>query len=200
MSPFARSSAATKVDETTTPVPGFRPYTGRPFCSAAWPLLNKGIKFQGENIVHLLAKESVRINRPANIVFDYVANMERFGEWFPGVLSIESANGHPHGSVGKEYLETVAIPLRGERKIKLVVREAQASNLFVTEGQLLPLMPRMEISIDSNGTESCNITWRMFSRNESTIFRLTLLPFARRVVRKRATRGLGKLKSNLELE
>lgn len=150
--------------------------------------------------MHLLAKESVRIDRSAKAVFDYVANMERFGEWFPGVLSIESANGQPHGQAGKEYLETVAIPLRGERKIKLLVREAQPNTLFVTEGKLFPLMPRMEISIHSNGTESCDVTWRMFSRNENAIFRLTLLPLARGVVRKRATRGLGKLKNNLELE
>lgn len=156
--------------------------------------------FQGENIVHLLAKERVRINRSAKVIYDYVANMERFSEWFPGVLSIESANGHPHGHIGKEYLETVAIPLRGERKIKLVVREAQTDRLFVTEGKLFPLMPRMEVSIDSNGTESCDVTWRMLSRNESAIFRLTLLPLARGVVRKRAKSGLGKLKSNLELD
>lgn len=150
--------------------------------------------------MHLLAKEDVMINRSAKVIFDYVTNMERFGEWFPGVRSIRSANGYPHGHVGKEYLETVAIPLRGERKIKLVVRAVQANKLFVTEGDLFPLMPRMEVRIDSNGTESCNVTWSMFSRNESAIFRLTLLPLAGAVVRKRATWGIGKLKSNLELE
>ncbi|MBC8417796.1 MAG: hypothetical protein H8E10_04300 [Desulfobacterales bacterium] len=30
--------------------------------------------------------------------------MERFGDWFPGVLSIESLNVLKHGQVGKEYL------------------------------------------------------------------------------------------------
>lgn len=104
--------------------------------------------------MHLLAEDSVRIKRPVSDVFDYVKNMERFGEWFPGVLAIESADAHSHGQIGKEYVETVVIPLRGKRKIKLVVREAQVDKIFVTEGKLSPLMPRMEVSFYSNGSDS----------------------------------------------
>lgn len=148
--------------------------------------------------MHLLAEESVRIARPVSTVFDYVKDMERFGEWFPGVLSIVSSNARAHGETGKEYLETVYIPLRGKRKIKLVVREAQANRLFVTEGKLAPLMPRMEISFHSNGDDECRVTWRMFSRNESTLFRWTLLNLAKGVVRKRAAIGLGNLRQRLE--
>lgn len=150
--------------------------------------------------MHLLAEESVNINKPVDAVFDYVTNMERFGEWFPGVLSIESATNHAHGQVGKEYLEKVVIPLRGERKVKLVVRESERNRLFVTEGKLSPLMPRMEVRFQWTGSDSCNITWRMLSRNNATLFRLTMLPLARAVLRKRAAAGLGKLKSNVERE
>lgn len=148
--------------------------------------------------MHLLAEESIHIKRPVLDVFTYVANMERFGEWFPGVLSIESSNRAQHGQVGKEYLETVSIPLRGERKIKLVVREAQAGQRFVTEGKLYPLMPRMEVLFSPVGVASCQLTWRMYSRNEGPLVRFALLPLARRVMRKRAAAGVKRLKRTLE--
>lgn len=154
--------------------------------------------FQGENPVHLLAEESIDIHRSPATVFDYVANMERFGEWFPGVLSIESANDMAHGDVGKQYLETVTVPLRGKRRIRLLVQQAERNRLFVTEGNLPPIMPRMEVSITSQSAESCRLTWRMFSRNKSALFRLTLLPLARGVMRKRAAVGMKRLKRNLE--
>ena len=149
--------------------------------------------------MHLLVERNIEIQKPAAVVFDYVSNMERFGEWFPGVLSIESANTLVHGQVGKEYLETVAVPLRGKRKIKLAVKEVQPNKLFVTEGKFPPLLPRMEIALSEAGAEACTLTWRMFSRNNDRIVRLALLPLARHLLGKRATAGLHKLKRRMEM-
>ena len=67
--------------------------------------------------MHLLTEKTVNINRPALAVFGYVSNMEKFGEWFPGVISIASTDALQRGQQGKEYLETVSVPLRGKRKI-----------------------------------------------------------------------------------
>lgn len=148
--------------------------------------------------MHLLAQEHIHINRPATVVFDYVADMEHFGEWFPGVLAIVAAKGGPHGKVGKEYFETVVLPLRGLREIRLVVREAEAGRLFVTEGELQPLMPRMEVRFQERSGNVCELAWCMLSRNDSMLFRWTLLPLARWVVGKRARAGLARLKRHLE--
>jgi hypothetical protein len=148
--------------------------------------------------MHLLAEHSVAIDRPAEAVFDYVADMERFGDWFPGVIAIESANARAHGEVGKEYVETVAIPLRGRRRVRIAVREARPGECFVTEGSLRPLMPRMEVGLRRDGPGRCELTWRMLSRNDGALFRLTLLPMARAVLRRRAAHGLARLKRNLE--
>lgn len=148
--------------------------------------------------MHLLAEANVHINRPVAAVFDYVTNLERFGEWFPGVLNIESRSAQSHAEPGKEYLETVAIPLRGRRKVKVVVREVAPEQRFVTEGSLAPLWPRMEIHFAQHGPDACHITWHMFSRNTTTLFSLTLLPLARCVIRQRAGIGLMQLKQRLE--
>lgn len=148
--------------------------------------------------MHLLVKKTVIIQCPVAIVFAYVANMERFAEWFPGVVLIESADDLDHGKEGKEYLETVSIPLRGTRKIELCVREVRVNQFFATEGKLSPLMPRMEISLSAIKNDACELTWRMFSRNDKLIVRYALLPLARHVIDKRAETGVTSLKKRLE--
>lgn len=148
--------------------------------------------------MHLLTEKTIHIQQPALVVFGYVSNMEKFGEWFPGVISIASANALNHGQQGKEYLETVSVPLRGMRKVKLGVREVRGQRFFATEGLFPPLMPRMEIELHETGPSSCELTWRMFSRSNSRIVRYTLLPLARRVMDKRAFLGVAALKKRLE--
>ncbi len=148
--------------------------------------------------MHLLTEKTIQIQRPVAAVFNYVVNMERFGEWFPGVLSIESANDLPHGQQGKKYLETASVPLRGTRKIQLEVLEVRGHHFFATQGRFLPLLPRMEISLSETGTDSCQLTWRMFSRSDSRIVRYLVLPLASRVMGQRAALGLAALKRRLE--
>ena len=148
--------------------------------------------------MHLLAEHTITVACSVEVAYLYASNLEHFGEWFPGVIAIESANGLDHAMPGKEYLETVAIPLRGKRKVKLTVKQAEPGRLLVTEGALAPLLPRMEILFQSAGMESCRITWKMFSRNNGTLARLALLPLARRVINRRSTIGMTALKEKLE--
>jgi Polyketide cyclase / dehydrase and lipid transport len=148
--------------------------------------------------MQLLAEETAEISCTVEAAYGLVSNLERFGEWFPGVVAIESANRLEHAAVGKQYLETVSIPLRGTRKVGITVKEAEANRLLVTEGTLPPLMPRMEILFRSLGPGSCRVTWRMLSRNDGWLARATIVPLARSVVRKRAAVGLARLKKTLE--
>ncbi len=148
--------------------------------------------------MHLMVEKTVSIHRPVQAVFGYVSNMEQFGEWFPGVISIESLGALAHGQPGKEYLETVVVPLRGRRQVTLRVQEARAPGFFATEGRFLPLLPRMEISLHATAPQSCELTWRMYSRSPSLAVRCLLLPLARRVMRQRAVRGLAALKARME--
>jgi hypothetical protein len=148
--------------------------------------------------MHLLAEHTITAACPVEAAYSYASNLEHFGEWFPGVIAIESANGLDHATPGKEYLETVAIPLRGKRKVKLTVRQAEPGRLLVTEGALAPLLPRMELLFQSTSVGSCRITWKMFSRNDGALARLMLLPLARRIIDKRAAIGMSVLKEKLE--
>lgn len=148
--------------------------------------------------MQLLVDKKCRIRRPALEVFQYVSNMENFGEWFPGVIAIESHNPMRHGEVGKEYLETVRVPLRGQQQIVLAVQEVRGHQFFATEGRFRPLLPRMEIALAETDGGFCELTWRMYSRSSHPAVRYLLLPLAKRVMGQRATSGLAALKERME--
>jgi hypothetical protein len=148
--------------------------------------------------MELIARSKATIECPALEAFALVSNMERFGQWFPGVTSIVATNDLPHGQIGKTYLETVSVPLRGEQQIALTVREAAPGQRFVTEGEFPPLMPRMEITLTELGPRQTLVDWAMFSRNPSMPARLVMMPLARRSVQPRAEEGLARLKALLE--
>ena len=150
--------------------------------------------------MHLLVEKTVAVQRCAHDVFGYVSDMERFAEWFPGVISIASLDSLEPGQPGKAYRETVRVPLKGLRQITLQVREARAPHFFATEGQSRPLLPRMEISLNATTANTCTLSWRMFSRNSSPSVRYLLLPLAKMVLQQRAAQGLAALKLRLEAD
>ncbi|MEZ5703527.1 MAG: SRPBCC family protein, partial [Burkholderiaceae bacterium] len=125
-------------------------------------------------------------------------NMERFKDWFPKVMSISSANKLPHGEVNKTSVERVSLPLRGTQAIEIVVKESVPNRRFVTEGQLPPLLPRMEIDLAPVDGGTTLISWQMFSRSANPLVKALLLPFAKRIVQRRASVGVLRLKAMLE--
>ena len=144
----------------------------------------------------LVARSTATVDHPAEQVYALVSNMERFGEWFPSVISIVSTNNLAHGQPGKAYLETVQVPLRGRRKVEITVVEALANRRFVTEGRFAPLLPRVEITLSEPGLGRTFVEWAMFSRGRHWSAGL-LLPLARRTMQARADRGLKALKTHL---
>lgn len=145
-----------------------------------------------------IAKTETMIQSSAADAYSLLSNMERFGEWFPAVISITSLNDLPHGETGKKYLETVSIPLRGTRKVEITVKESVVNQRFVTEGRLPPLLPRMEISISEISESEISVRWEMFSRSNSKLVHAMLLPLARKTMQKRADIGAARLKALLE--
>lgn len=145
-----------------------------------------------------LASTSVEVACAPAIAYALICDMERFGQWFPAVLGVASADALPAGTPGKTYLETVAIPLRGLRRIQLRVAEALPGRRFVTEGRLAPLWPRMEVALAELGPGRTRIDWAMYSRSRHALVRRLLVPLARRTVQRRAELGLARLKEQLE--
>jgi uncharacterized protein YndB with AHSA1/START domain len=145
-----------------------------------------------------LADTSIVIACSAEHAFIYAANLENFPQWFPGVIATASADALPFATVGKQYRETFATPLGGQRHVLIRVVDVAPPHRLVTEGALAPLLPRMEITFAECGPHRCRVTWRMLSRNTRRWARWTVLPLARRVMTKRADIGLRRLKERLE--
>lgn len=146
----------------------------------------------------VLTSNKILIHCPIAVVYEFVANMENFGKWFPKVLEIRSANSLEPDSIGKAYIETVKVPFRGLKHIKLKVVQSQKNSLFVTEGNFHPLLPRMTINFSEQANKTTVVIWRMESRNNGTIFNLLLLPLYKFVLKGRAQKGVQNLKELLE--
>ena len=139
-----------------------------------------------------LARAEAQLASSAAEVFAYVSDLRHFGDWFPGVLAIEAA--HPGGEPGAEahYRETVRLPLRGATSVAIRVEEFVPGQRLVTEGDLAPVWPRMQIEVRAREATCCELSWQMHSRSPRATLRL-LSPLLRRVMQRRADRAMKQL-------
>ncbi|WP_445360211.1 SRPBCC family protein [Microbulbifer sp. EKSA005] len=113
----------------------------------------------------LLAEVAITVKRPINTFFEYVTNMENYGEWFPGVTSIASHNELPHGMTGKTYQEVIVMP-EGEATLVIEVKKSRLNQDFYTEGDLLPLLPAMLMEFNAETPKSTRFNLKYFSRSD----------------------------------
>ena len=112
----------------------------------------------------LLAEKTMTLTQSKEQVFSYVTNMENYGEWFPGVVSIESSNGLPHGVIGKKYKESLLMP-EGEVSLVIEVKDCLLNRRFYTEGSLNPVLPAMLMEFELTELGETKFFLRYFSRN-----------------------------------
>ncbi len=147
---------------------------------------------------HLLASADVVVDCSPDVAYRYAIDLDRFGDWFPGVQAICAADTLAVDEPGKTYLETVAIPLRGTRSVCVVLKTREPHRHFATEAEFPPLLPRMEMDFAAVEPQRCRVRWRMYSRSRRRWFRWLLLPLARRVMQRRATRAMTLLGRQLD--
>jgi hypothetical protein len=146
----------------------------------------------------ILADETLSIARPISNVFAFLSNHENYIRWYPGVVAVTSADGLPHGTVGKVYQETLRLPSGRHRVFDIKVVESRTPDLFMTEGTLAPLHPRMEMRLTAKSAHETVLSLKFFSRNQSAMGRFLIGALVRGVVRRQSLAGLRKLKSLLE--
>lgn len=112
----------------------------------------------------LLAQVDEMIQCPVSRLYPFVTNMENYKNWFPGVIDIVSGNALAHGQVGKEYVETLDLTT-GRRTLRIVVRQVEPNQIFITESDLEPVLPRMEMRFRDGLPEGCQFNLSYYSRN-----------------------------------
>jgi len=145
-----------------------------------------------------LADETLSIASPISNVFEFLSNHENYIRWYPGVVSVASSDRLPPGTVGKVYNETLRLPSGGHRSFDITVVESHAPDLFMTEGALAPIHPRMEMRLTASSASETTLNLKFFSRNQSALGRLLIRALVRGAVRRQSRIGLLKLKSLLE--
>ncbi len=144
-----------------------------------------------------LAKTSITIASPINVVFKYVSNMENYKHWFPGVVEIKSENNLPHGVVGKKYVETLSLP-SGDTELVIEVDQCDINHLFLTKGDLIGVLPQMTVMFSVNNTKSCHMSLQYYSRCPELTETSDIIIALREDLIVRAKNGVAKLKVILE--
>lgn len=112
----------------------------------------------------LLARSEHILNCSSETLYSYVTNMENYHHWFPGVVDITSSNHKPHGEVGKEYREILALPT-GQVSLFIRVKEAEPNRLYITEGDLEPMLPMMTMVFQDAPDNRCHFSLAYHSRS-----------------------------------
>jgi uncharacterized membrane protein len=153
---------------------------------------------QKTNIV--LVDKILAIDAPISSVFAFLSNHENYIRWFPGVVSVESGDALPHGTVGKTYNETLRLPTGRNRLISIEVKESVPSALFAMEAVFPPLHPRTEIRLTEHWPRKTTLSWRFLSRSQSGLGRLLIGTLLKKAVARQSEAGLLRLKEILEQE
>lgn len=148
-------------------------------------------------MIELTRVETV-IAAPVKQVYDYVTNMENYGDWFPGVVTIRSANEKPHCAVGKKYIETLHLP-EGEAELVIEVDKCIQHQLYITKGDLPGLLPQMTMKFTTLGDSECHFDLSYHSRNETLMGDSDLIGALREDLSRRARQALVNLQQRLAL-
>ena len=145
-----------------------------------------------------LTDETLSIASPISTVFAFLSNHENYIAWYPGVVSVTAEDRLPPGTVGKVYNETLRLPSGRHRAFDITVVESRAPELFMTEGTLAPVHPRMEMRLTATSAQETTLNLKFLSRNPSALGRFLIHALVARAVRRQSKAGLLKLKSLLE--
>lgn len=146
----------------------------------------------------LVVRRSVLIERPVKEVWEFVADLESYPRYFPGVLQMRSEDERAPGTVGKRYAEIAQVPLRGETRVSVELVEAVPGERLAFHADLSPVRPRFDVELRDVGEGHTRLQWSCRSRDESLRVRVGVLPLMRRVLEARARTGLENLKRLLE--
>ncbi|WP_417622803.1 SRPBCC family protein [Parasphingorhabdus sp.] len=145
-----------------------------------------------------LVDQTLTIKAPISQVFAFLANHENYASWYPKVISIESANELPHGTVGKVYREAIRLPTGRDGLIAIKVVESRQPELFVTEGVFAPLHPRMEVHLSAESENETSLHWKFFSRSQSVIGRFLIRLLVKKALERDSKTGLTQMKALVE--
>lgn len=112
----------------------------------------------------LLAQKSGPMRCSVTKLFNYSTNMENYSAWFPGVHKITSGNDKAHAQVGKSYVESLVLP-SGIEELTITVKKVRSNELFITEGDLQPLLPMMTMEFRELTDDSCHFHLKYHSRS-----------------------------------
>ena len=112
----------------------------------------------------LLASSSITINKPVDVVFNYLINMENYHEWYPGVIKVDSQDELNCETVGKIYKEHLSIA-GNDAAMFIEVAQCDKNRLFLMQGQLAEILTQMTVEFTEVAEAYCEVHLKYHCRN-----------------------------------
>jgi hypothetical protein len=140
----------------------------------------------------VVASISISIEHTVEKVFDYLADLSNYPQWFVAIESMQKQGGR-EGS-GARYLETARVPGFGEQAIDVTVTHLERPRLQRFDASLAPLYPRFSLRLDPVSDRAVQLQWLCETRNYRFLFQKLMMPMAGALLHKRSTQSLDRLK------
>ncbi|RMF17089.1 MAG: SRPBCC family protein [Candidatus Dadabacteria bacterium] len=139
----------------------------------------------------LLATQSRRFPVDADRLWFWTANPDRYAQWFPGVVAIESLSNGPLRP-GFQMRETVALVPGLHARGNLTVRECRQPHRLQIDGTLPLLKPTVAFVID-DVPGGAILRWSMYTRQHNPVVARLLTILVRPMLQRRLRKGLDHL-------
>lgn len=144
---------------------------------------------------HIHARTHIRAS--AELVYDYLENLEHLPHWLPLVKSVRSADELPHGVVGKTYQQCVYVPLKGYQVSAIEVLETTDQASLLLHAQIAQDDWLAEFRVRA-GAECTEVQVNIVIERPTSPIRQWLLPLLQTRMQKRVARAVERLRMTLE--
>ncbi|WP_438465709.1 SRPBCC family protein [Marinomonas sp. PE14-40] len=144
-----------------------------------------------------LAKVTQSIKQDINSVFTYTTDLENYSNWFEGIIHIEPSNTLAQLEIGKTYRETLLINDK-EEILTIKVHHCSSPTQFVTQGDLVGLLPQMTMSFEQISEQETRFTLVYASREPALKQNPEMIQALQDDLHSRANKAVQNLKKILE--
>lgn len=109
----------------------------------------------------VILEGSMVLNRPIDIVFGYVSDLENYPSWFPGIVEMRALDAD-----GSRYAEIARLPGGRQEAIEVERVAFDPPRHFAIHASLAPVLPRFDYGFEELGEDRTRFTWTCSRRGK----------------------------------
>ena len=142
----------------------------------------------------LISSRTVALSATRPRVFQYVSDMTKYEQWFPGIVKFEPDDTQQMG-IGKHFQEVVAVPFFGEWIYDNIIIGYESPRLvsFICDNLL---EYRVDISVErrESTVAPSSLNWKLYTRRRDYLTYLFIRPFLKLIYSNKSRQAMFNLR------